>query len=113
MIKSGNVFSNDELVGSITKEKNMYRFVYNDDYFYNSSKKAISISFPKTKKEFHSPILFPFFFNMLSEGANRHLQCRLLKIDENDYFGLLLATATSETIGAITVKPVEEIYEAS
>lgn len=106
MIKTGNVYSNNELVGSITKIKNMYTFVYSDDYFNNSSKKAISISFPKTKKEFQSPILFPFFFNMLSEGANRHLQCRLLKIDEHDYFSLLLATANSETIGAITVKEV-------
>jgi HipA-like protein len=44
---------------------------------------------------------------MLSEGANKKLQCRQLKIDENDYFGLLLATATHDTIGAVTVKPVE------
>jgi HipA-like protein len=110
MIKAANVYSNNELVGSITKEKSMYSFTYTDEYYNNSSKKAISISFPKTKKEFQSPILFPFFFNMLSEGANRHLQCRLLKIDENDYFGLLLATANSETIGAITVKP-QEIHE--
>jgi serine/threonine-protein kinase HipA len=30
-----------------------------------------------------------------------------LKIDENDDFGLLLATAQNDTIGAITVKPME------
>ena len=45
-----------------------------------------------------------FFYNMLSEGANKALQCTTLKIDENDAFGLLLATADNDTIGAITVK---------
>jgi serine/threonine-protein kinase HipA len=45
---------------------------------------------------------------MLSEGVNRQLQCRTLKIDENDDFGLLLATAQFDTIGAVTVKPVKQ-----
>jgi serine/threonine-protein kinase HipA len=43
---------------------------------------------------------------MLSEGVNRKLQSRTLKIDETDDFGLLAATARYDTIGAITVKPV-------
>jgi hypothetical protein len=38
---------------------------------------------------------------MLSEGVNRQLQCRLLKIDEQDNFGLLAATAQYDTIGAV------------
>jgi len=38
--------------------------------------------------------------------VNRDLQCRLLKIDKNDHFGLLMATAQYNTIGAITVKPL-------
>ena len=50
--------------------------------------------------------LFPFFFNMLSEGANRKIQSQLLHIDENDDFGILLATAQTDTIGAVTVKEV-------
>ena len=68
----------------------------------------ISLTFPKSQKEYSSPVLFPFFFNMLSEGANRQLQSRLLKIDENDYFGLLAATAETDTIGAVTLKPVRK-----
>ena len=43
---------------------------------------------------------------MLSEGLNRILQSRQLKIDEKDHFGLLLATADIDTIGAVTVKNV-------
>ncbi len=30
----------------------------------------------------------------------------LLHIDENDDFGILLATAQYDTIGAVTVKPI-------
>jgi len=67
---------------------------------------SISLSFPKNKREFSSTKLFPFFYNMLSEGANKTTQCRSLKIDENDAFGLLLATAHTDTIGAITVKKI-------
>ncbi len=43
---------------------------------------------------------------MLSEGANKAMQCRTLKIDENDAFGLLLATAKYDTIGAITINEI-------
>jgi HipA-like protein len=43
---------------------------------------------------------------MLSEGVNRKLQCLLLKIDENDNFGLLAKTSQFDTVGAITVKPI-------
>ena len=45
---------------------------------------------------------------MLSEGVNRQLQTRYLKIDEHDYFGLLLATAKTDTIGAITISEIQE-----
>jgi serine/threonine-protein kinase HipA len=42
---------------------------------------------------------------MISEGVNKQLQCRQFKIDEKNYFDLLLATASVDTIGAITVLP--------
>lgn len=44
---------------------------------------------------------------MLSEGVNRNLQSIQLRIDEEDHFGLLAATAQYDTIGAITVKPIK------
>lgn len=50
----------------------------------------------------------PVFFNMTSEGDNRMIQSRNLRIDENDDFGILSATGHTDTIGAITVRPVEE-----
>jgi len=43
---------------------------------------------------------------MLSEGENRKLQSQLLHVDAEDDFGILLATAHYDTIGAVTIKPV-------
>ena len=37
--------------------------------------------------------------------SNRQVQSMLLHIDENDDFGIMLATAQHDTIGAVTVKP--------
>ena len=51
--------------------------------------------------------IFPVFTNMLPEGANRKIVCRSWRLDEKDFFGLLLKIATYDTIGAITVKEVE------
>ena len=43
----------------------------------------------------------------LSSGSEaRYFLMPLAKIDENDDFGLLLATAYNDTIGAITVKNI-------
>jgi HipA-like protein len=50
--------------------------------------------------------MFPFFSGLLAEGLNKQIQCRMLKIDEQDDFTRLIKTATTETIGAITLKQV-------
>lgn len=108
MAKVGIVLINEEIAGSIIYNGSEYVFKYDENYFNNSQKKAISVTLPKIQQEYRSKELFPFFFNMLSEGVNKKLQCRQLKLDENDYFGLLLATGGVETIGAVSVKSVTE-----
>lgn len=85
-----------------------YVFRYDDSYYANPATYAISLSLPKTQQQFYSKVLFPFFFGLLAEGTNKQTQCRLLRIDENDHFSLLLATATSDTIGSVTVKEITE-----
>jgi serine/threonine-protein kinase HipA len=83
-------------------------FTYSDDYFANRDKPAISLSFPKMQKQYEANELFPFFYGMLAEGINKDIQCRLLKIDEDDDFTRLIKTAGEDTIGAITVKELTE-----
>lgn len=101
------IYRNGTLAGTLTEEnRKLYVFKYDDNYFTDSSLPPISLTLPKTQQEYSSSYLFPFFFNMLSEGVNRKLQSMQLKIDEEDNFGLLAATAQHDTIGAITVKPI-------
>jgi serine/threonine-protein kinase HipA len=107
-MRQANVYRNGELVGHLTeKSRTEYVFAYDKTWFDSTAKPAVSLTLPKTRREHQSKFLFPFFFNMLSEGVNRRLQSTQLRIDEQDSFGLLLATAQYDTIGAITVKPVE------
>jgi len=107
-MRKAEVYHNGQPAGTLTQyNKNSYEFRYNQEWFQNSSKPAISLTLPKSQQTYHADQLFPFFFNMLSEGANKKLQCNRLKIDESDYFGLLLATAGNDNIGAVTVKPGE------
>ena len=100
------IYRNQILAGVLTEEsRNSFMFQYDEAYFNNST---ISLTLPKTQMDYRSEYLFPFFFNMLSEGVNRKLQSTQLKIDEDDNFGLLMETAQYDTIGAITVKPFSE-----
>jgi len=98
------VYSNNTVAGILSREGKDFVFRYDENYFIQPHTKAISINFPKTQREYHSKKFFPFFYNLLSEGVNQKLQCRQFKIDEDDFFGLLLATGGNDTIGAITVK---------
>ena len=106
-MRRAQVFSNGFLAGMLTEtDSGKYIFCYDDSFLIDEKQTAISLSFPKNQREFTSETLFPFFFNMLSEGTNKAIQCQTLKIDENDAFGLLLATAHTDTIGAIIVKKI-------
>lgn len=106
-MRQAEVYTNGVLAGVLTKtDDGRYVFRYEDSFLLNDSQTAISLSLPKSGREFVSDELFPFFYNMLSEGTNKAIQCQTLKIDENDAFGLLLATAHTDTIGAITVKKI-------
>lgn len=104
MARTALVFFNDIEAGKLIEQDAGYIFEYNDDFFQNAALPAISLSLPKTKKVYESRFLFPFFFGLLAEGENKEIQCRMLKIDENDHFTRLIKTAHSNTIGAITVR---------
>ncbi len=108
-MRKAAVYRNKELAGILTEDdQGHYTFTYTDEWFADREKPAVSLTLPKSQREYRSDFLFPFFFNMLSEGVNRNLQCRTLRIDEKDHFGLLLATAGDDTIGAVTIQPIDQ-----
>lgn len=98
------VFVHDVEAGVLQEtDDRLYVFTYRNDY----TGAPVCIAMPIRREPYRSAHLFPYFFNMLSEGANRQTQSMLLHIDENDDFGILMATAQEDTIGAVTVKPIE------
>lgn len=107
-MRKAEVYRNGVLAGILAETGGgTYVFTYDSLYFNDKTKPGISLTLPKKQSEYASEHLFPFFYNMLSEGTNRVVQSKQLKLDENDFFGLLLATARYDTIGAITVKQIK------
>jgi len=108
-MRAADVYMNKILAGTLTEQDDAtFTFHYCDAYFFNAEYTSISLTLPKTQQEHHSKTFFPFFFNMLSEGVNKRVQTRKFRIDEDDAFGLLIATAHSDVIGAVTIKMKSE-----
>ena len=101
------VYVHGILAGTLTETDSPreYLFKYDTEYL-DKNGEAISLNMPLTKEIYRSNVLFPYFFNILSEGENRTLQSSYLKIDKDDDFGILLQTAQQDTPGAVTIKPI-------
>jgi serine/threonine-protein kinase HipA len=107
MRKAKVLFKNEE-AGILTQfDDGSFSFCYHEDWLINNDRKSISLTLPKAEKMFHSKYLFPFFYNMLPEGSNKQVVCRLNRIDSEDYFGLLMTTAKNDSIGAVRVIKLE------
>lgn len=105
--KSVKVLYNGVPAGLLEKQGKQYRFTYFEAYL-SGTGRSVSITMPLRTKPYESNILFPVFANLLSEGVNKKMQCRMLKIDEQDHFGLLVATAKEDSIGPLTIKDIND-----
>ena len=102
------VYRNFTAIGKIEYNlaKAEYSFSYDKNYLQESDSREISFTLPLQKEVFYSKTLFSFFSNLLAEGNIKKMQCRSLKIDEEDEFTRLIKTAHSNTIGSITIKEI-------
>lgn len=108
-MRSARVYRNSIFAGILTEESDRtFTFNYDTEYLINEKNPAISLTLPRSSKTYKSEYLFPFFFNMLAEGVNRKVQSRHLQISDNDHYGLLLASSSKDSIGAVTVKEIIE-----
>lgn len=87
----------------IQHDDGAFVFRYHDSWFVDKSKPSISLTLSKKQQEYSSEYLFSFFYNMLPEGANKQMLCQSKRVDKSDDFGLLLASAGVDTIGAVKV----------
>ncbi len=109
-MREANVLFKDQEAGVLTQhDDGSFTFCYHDAWLADNSKPAISLTLPKGEQPFHSPYLFPFFFNMLPEGSNKQVACKLNRIDTDDYFGLLMTIARVDSIGAVRVIKNQEL----
>ncbi len=100
-----DVYMNETKAGVLTEKLpgKGYTFCYCKDYL-QTDLPTVSVTLPKREDEYESDELFPFFSNMMVEGAIRKAVCSLYRIDENDYFGLLAAMADKDCIGSVQLR---------
>jgi serine/threonine-protein kinase HipA len=107
MRKAKILYKNEEAGMLIQHDNGSFTFKYTSSWTSDTSKPSISLTLPKSQHEYQSDFLFPFFYNMLPEGSNKQIVCKLNKLDLTDYFGILLTTAKNDNIGAIKVVKIE------
>lgn len=104
MTRSGLVFVNQRLAGTISETASGFAFTYDAAYVADPAAAPISLTLPKRSETYVAPHLFPAFCGILAEGSLATIQCRTERLDERDLFGRLLATCR-DTIGAMSVRP--------
>ena len=107
-MRTAQVLFKDEAAGTLTQhDDGSFSFAYDPSWVDDPGKAAISLTLPKRHQAYHSEFLFPFFYNMLPEGSNKQVVCKLNRLDRDDYFGLLITIAKNDTIGAVTIHKIE------
>lgn len=107
-VRRATVLENGVVAGILEEVPTGYRFTYAPAYLADEAAPPVSLTLPKRAAPYESPHLFAFFYGLLAEGLLKTLQCRILKIDEEDHFGRLVATAGGDVIGSVTVRPEAE-----
>jgi len=108
-MRQGEVYIRGIKAGLLTEHnRHDYEFKYYDEYLQNEDnyRFPVSVHLPLRKEAYKSKYLFSYFYNMLSEGANRMAQALYYHLDPKDDFGILLETAEYDTIGTVTVKKI-------
>ncbi len=107
-IRAATVFLRNIPVGTLKKEnENLYLFQYLQQYISSPQPIAIARSLPLQQEPIACKKLHPFFDNLIAEGWLLECAEKILHIDKNNRFILLMATGNS-TIGAVSVTPMEE-----
>lgn len=108
-MRTVDVYYGDVFAGKLVElAKGSYKFTYDDTFFADSDMPAISVNLPKSQKVYLSNRIFPVFTNMLPEGANRRALCRMNKVDETDFFGMLEMICGMDAIGLVVLKKPKE-----
>ena len=107
-MRKDDVYFGDVYAGQLTElARGSYQFTYDDAFLADSDTPPVSVNMPKSQKMYHADRIFPVFTNMLPEGANRRALCRVKKVDEDDFFGMLEMICGMDAIGKFVLKKTE------
>ncbi len=101
-LRKAQVFYNNELAGYLTETSEGYIFQYDSEFLKKNI--PISMSLPPREEPYESKELFSFFKGLLPEGWYLNIVSATQKVDSKDSFGVLIGTAGTDTIGAVTVR---------
>lgn len=107
MTSKAKVLYSGELAGYLEKNENGYTYSYDTAYLKSELAKPVSQTLPLAAYPYHSRILFSFFDGLIPEGWLLNIARDHWKIKGTDRFELLI-TLCRDTIGAVTVLPIEE-----
>ena len=107
MTNKAKVLYSNQLAGYLEKTDNGYSFIYDQDYLKSDHPRPVSQTLPLSPYTQTSRTLFPFFDGLIPEGWLLNIASNHWKIDRTNRFELLI-TLCRDTIGAVTVEPIEE-----
>lgn len=107
MARQAKIYFQDQLAGVLVEGDNGYSFQYEQEYLEKPESKSISLTLPLTEQPYHSKVLFPFFDGLIPEGWLLEIGEKHWKLNPRDRFELLI-NLCRDTIGAVSVYPMEE-----
>ena len=108
MIKRTQVLYDGKLAAILSETDDGYTLQYDPQYLEQTNSKPVSLTLPKQNEAYTSKTLFAFFDGLIPEGWLLDIAIDQWKVKANDRFELLLATCR-DSIGAVTVLPINEI----
>lgn len=88
-----------------------YEFAYDELYIQNHPDLFITFQMPVSIYKYNNKRLFPFFDGLIPEGWLLTIAAESWRINKKDRMGLLLACCQN-TIGAVSVHPINENEDA-
>lgn len=107
MITKAKIFYRDQLAGYLEKYDSGYRYTYDVNYLESENPQPISLTMPLTEYPYTNQVLFSFFDGLIPEGWLLNLAKNQWQLKGTDRYELLI-TLCRDTIGAVTIIPVEE-----
>lgn len=107
MARKAKIYYQNQLAGYLIEGDGGFTYRYDEKYLNSLEPKPISLTIPLSTQTYQSKVLFPFFDGLIPEGWLLEIGERHWKLNPRDRFALLI-NLCRDTIGAVSVHPMEE-----